>query len=180
MDNFLPEFGRDVPAPSIQQSDNDGRIASIRTQHDAMVDALIANPTLTNAELAIMFNRTQAWTSYVVNSDLFRARLAERRKEIVDPVLQMTVQQRMEAVTAVSLDVLMNKLVTKPDAALALKTVEILTKSQGYGARTEINVNANAGAVAGASAGAIRPQLTKDEWLKEFGNREVLESNDAM
>ena len=43
MDNFLPEFGRDVPAPSIQQSDNDGRIASIRTQHDAMVDALIAN-----------------------------------------------------------------------------------------------------------------------------------------
>ena len=125
-----------------------------------------------------MFNRTQAWTSYVVNSDLFRARLAERRKEIVDPVLQMTVQQRMEAVTAVSLDVLMNKLVTKPDAALALKTVEILTKSQGYGARTEINVNANAGAV--ANSDVVRPQLTKEEWLKEFGNKEVLESNDSL
>ena len=178
MDNFLPEFGRDVPAPSISQSDNDGRIGSIRTQHDAMVDALIANPTLTNAELAIMFNRTQAWTSYVTNSDLFRARLAERRKEIVDPVLQMTVQQRMEAVTAVSLDVLMNKLVTKPDAALALKTVEILTKSQGYGARTEINVNANAGAV--SSSGATRPQLSKEEWLKEFGNKEMVESNDTL
>lgn len=74
MNNFLPEFARDVPVLSISQSDNDGRIGSIRTQHDAMVDAFIANPTLTNAELAIMSSiATNMGLPMLTNSDLFCA-----------------------------------------------------------------------------------------------------------
>ena len=39
-------------------------------------------------------------------------------------------------------------------------------------------MNANAGAV--SSSGVSRPQLSKEEWLKEFGNREMVESNDTL
>lgn len=181
MEAIFPDFSTTTPPPpSRPMGDNEDRIASIRVSHDAMIDALLVNPTITNTELAAMFNRSPTWTSFVVNSDIFRARLAERKKELVDPVLQMSIQQRMEAVTAVSLDVLMKKLVEKPDPALALKTVEVLTKSQGYGARGDVNVSVNASAGAVSTSRAIRPQLTKEEWLREFGNQEVVESNDSL
>lgn len=139
----------------------------LSTIHEAMADYLIMNPTATNIELAIEFSRTPVWVGYVRNSDMFKVLITNRKNSLLDPILTMTLEQKILAITEKSLDVVMEKLETGNSADLALKTLETIGKVQGYGARqagVTIN-NVNAGQVQQTN---IRPIIEKDEWLKNF------------
>ena len=51
-------------------------------RHLSIMDYMLANPRLTLGELALYFGVTPAWLSTVRNSDLFRARMHERRRDM--------------------------------------------------------------------------------------------------
>ena len=108
----------------------------LRYSHKAMADTLIQNPWMTQAELAQMFGRTQAWISVIVTSDAFQAYYASRQEELLDPELRISLRERFVAVTTQSLKVLQEKL-SKPAAEvsenLALRAMEIGAKSLGMG-----------------------------------------------
>lgn len=110
-------------------------IARVRYSHDAMIDMIVANPSVSQGELAAAFGYTQAWVSRVMNSDAFQARLAERKGDIVDPVLVASVEEKLRTLASKSLDVVLDKLETTKSADMGLKALEISTKALGYGAR---------------------------------------------
>lgn len=114
-----------------------GAIARVNYTHDALIDLIIANPKLSQGQLAAHFGYTQPWLSRVMNSDAFLARLAERKKDVVDPVLTLSIDEKLRALADKSLDVVMEKLEATKNPDTAMKALELTTKALGYGARAQ-------------------------------------------
>ena len=112
-------------------------IEKLSYSHKAMIDLLVANPMISQGELARAFGYTQAWISRILRSDSFREQLALRTSEMVDPLVLQSIEQRFEALVTQSLDILEQKLSreAQPSADLALKAAELGSRALGYGAR---------------------------------------------
>jgi hypothetical protein len=78
--------------------------------HEACVEMLVAHPELTQRRIAEMFGYSEAWLSTIICSDAFQARLAQRREEIIDPLLRLSVEERFKAAVNRSFEVLMEKM----------------------------------------------------------------------
>lgn len=113
--------------------------------HQALADVILTNPQITRRELAVMFDRSITWMHYVMHSTAFQIYLEERKKELIDPVIRMTLEERLNSLAVASADILMAKLTSVPeqlaDEKLAIRTLEISSKSLGYGARDRGAVN---------------------------------------
>jgi hypothetical protein len=112
------------------------RPPKMRYSHEGMADMLATNPWMSQNELAIAFGRTPAWVSVIVTSDAFQALLARRKAELVDPELRLTLQERFQAMTTKSLQVLQEKLAKPADQVsdqLALRAAELGAKALGLG-----------------------------------------------
>jgi hypothetical protein len=112
-------------------------IARVSYTHDAMIDLLIANPGIKQGEVAKHFGYTEAWVSRIVNSDAFRARMAARKADLVDPALVSTIDEKLSALASSSLNILLEKLEVTKSADLAVKVLEPTIKALGYGARQQ-------------------------------------------
>jgi hypothetical protein len=125
----LLEEMAEAPAPRHQ-------ITKVRYTHDAMIDLLVANPRVSQNELAAHFGYTPAWVSTVMATDLFKERLEHRRTELVDPEVKASVNERFHAVVTKSLQVLQAKLSKPIDQIpdnLALRAAELGAKGIGAG-----------------------------------------------
>lgn len=119
-------------------------IGRVKYTHDAMIDLILANPSVKQGEIAKHFGYTQAWVSRIMNSDAFLARLAQRKKDIVDPSLILSVDEKLRAVASKSLDIVLEKLEAAPSMDQALSAVTVASKALGYGARqSNLNLQAN-------------------------------------
>lgn len=129
------------------------RMASIQKlnyTHEALVDMIISRPEITQNELAVMFGYQPAWISTVMASDAFKERLVARRGEVVNPVLIASVEERFEALTQRSLEVLQEKLAMPanevPDQ-LALQAAALGARGMGKGgfgsSASQVNVQVN-------------------------------------
>jgi hypothetical protein len=87
-----------------------GEIAKVRYTHDAIIDVILANPKVSQGELAQEFGFTQSWMSIIINSDAFQERLAQRKGELLDPAIRASIENRLEALAKRSLDKLLDKL----------------------------------------------------------------------
>src|SRR6185437_3213754 len=76
-----------------------GPIQKLRYSHEAMIDLLVS----------------ETWISTIICSDLFQARLAERRDQLVDPELRLSLKTQFEGILARSMEVLRHKLSQHPD-----------------------------------------------------------------
>lgn len=121
-----------------------GALQRVRYSHDAVIDLMIARPDLNQGQIAKHFGYTQSWLSRIVNSDAFNARLAQRKTELVDPSLLLTIEEKFKAAVDTSLGILQEKLELTKSPDLALKVAELGTKALGYGARQQnVNVQQN-------------------------------------
>lgn len=140
----IGEFVRQQSAPLIGTESAANAIVRVKYSHDAMIDEMLVNPGISQGELAGKFGYTQVWVSRVVNSDAFLARLAQRKGDIVDPSLALTLEEKFRAMASLSLDVVMDKLAVTKNPDTALKALEISSKALGYGARQQnLNVQQN-------------------------------------
>jgi hypothetical protein len=115
-------------------------IARVNYSHDAMIDLLIANPSITQNALAKHFGYSVAWVSRIRNSDAFLARLAERKEDLVDPTILLTIDERFKAMASASMEIVQRKLEETPNFDQAIVALELSSKALGYGAR-QANVN---------------------------------------
>lgn len=122
-------------------------LQKVRYTHEAMIEAIINSGGLIKQyELAEMFGKTQSWISIILNSDAFKAQLAKRREEILDPELKASLKEKIEGLMARSLDLLMERLDDRqnpPSDQLILRSVELSSRAAGYGARIEVNNTVN-------------------------------------
>lgn len=141
------DFGEAVrrqSAPLLGTASAANALARVKYSHDAMIDHMIENPTISQTELAAMFGYTGAWVSRVVNSDAFLARLAERKSDLVDPAIALTLDEKFRSLASQSLDIIQEKLHLTRNPDTALKALELSTRALGYGARQQnLNVQQN-------------------------------------
>ena len=112
------------------------QIQKVRYTHEDCIDLILAQPGISQNELAARYGYSPAWISVVINSDAFQSRLAARRAELVDPVLAATLNERFRALTVRSLEVLQEKLSLPSQAVpdqLALQAAALGAKSLGLG-----------------------------------------------
>lgn len=145
-------------------------IARVNYSHDAMIDLIIANPALSQNEIAKHFGYSVGWVSRVRNSDAFLARLAERKNDIVDPALALSVEEKLRAIVDKSAEILLDKLNATQSADLALKALDLGGKLAGYGARNQGPVVQNNFVVA-------LPQKATSEtaWAQQHGPQTVID-----
>jgi len=115
-------------------------IAKVSYTHEDMIAALVANPLISQNELAARYGYTPAWVSRILTSDAFQAKLHEKTVECIDPIIRASVQERFKALVSRSLEILEEKL-NKPSEAIpdqfALRTFELGARAAGYGARLD-------------------------------------------
>lgn len=111
--------------------------------HDQIIDCIIANPGISQGEVAAKFGYSQTWMSIMVNSDAFKERLAERRDELVDPVIRASLEEKLHALADISIKTLIDKLTVAPDARTANAALKTVTTALGYGARQQPPQQAN-------------------------------------
>jgi hypothetical protein len=122
------------------------RIDRVSYTHDAMIDLVLGNPMISQNEIAAHFGYGPSWVSIIFNSDAFQARLAERKTEIIDPLVRGQVEEAIKGLVSRSVEILREKL-DCPNAStdLAMEVFKASTRAAGYGARTgstTVNVNA--------------------------------------
>ena len=118
-------------------------IKKVRYSHDAMIDQIIENPAVSQNDLAAYFGYTPGWVSQVINSDAFRERLAERKDELVDPRIRTSIEERIRALADKSIEVLLEKLHQTQNMNVAVRALDVATRSLGYGARPSAAVQIN-------------------------------------
>jgi hypothetical protein len=99
--------------------------------HDAMIDLILQDPTVTSSELSQVFGYSPAWCSRILASDSFQARLAQRKSALIDPIIARSLNDRMRAVAIRSMDVIEEKLAAEPSAQYALDALELATSGLG-------------------------------------------------
>lgn len=115
---------------------NQVQIQSVRYTHDAMIDMIIANPSVKGKELAVLFGFTEGWVSTVINSDAFQERLSQRKGELVDPGILLSVNEKFRNLAHKSLNVLLAKLDMPPSMvpdAVALEGTKIAARALNVG-----------------------------------------------
>lgn len=111
-----------------------GNVDKMNYSHVDMIDFLIANPRATQNQLAARYGYSVGWVSNVMASDAWKALMASRRAELVDPVLTATLTERFEGMTRLSLDRLQQKLeAPQVSDQIVLKAVELGAKAMGIG-----------------------------------------------
>ena len=109
-------------------------IAKVRYSHTDMIDFIIANPWVSQNELASRYGYSPSWVSVVLSSDAFQSAMAARRDEVVDPRLKATLEERFRALTIQSLNRLMEKLdAPVVNDQVALRAAELGAKALGLG-----------------------------------------------
>ena len=139
LDQLLSSVQEDT-APSKWPSGAARGIAKVHYTHDAMIDMLIADPCITQNELALRFGYSAAWISQVLSSDAFKAQLAARKAELVDPAIVASMEARLKGLAMRSMEILEQKLEKAASAVpdqLALQTFALSTKALGLGARPD-------------------------------------------
>lgn len=121
-------------------------IQKVHYTHDAMIDLIIANPAISQNEIAAIFGYTPAWVSIIFNSEAFRERLEERKAELVDPAIVASIETKLRALVDTSTQVVLERLSVTRDPKLALRALEVTTRALGYGAskaaaNAAVNVN---------------------------------------
>ena len=116
------------------------RIIRTHYSHEAMIDVIIAEPTIKQNELAARFEKSVPWISRIIGSDAFQGALVKRREELTDPFLVATIEERFRGLAMQSLDVIAEKLAATQNVDVAMKALDISSKALGFGAR-----NAGAG-----------------------------------
>ena len=96
--------------------------------HEAMVDLILQEPTVTTKELAAVFDLSEGWVSRVINSDSFQARIAERKAQLIDPHIKRALDDRVSSVAIKAITTIDEKLSTEEAGAqYALEALGIAT-----------------------------------------------------
>lgn len=106
--------------------------------HDAMIDAIIADPTISQSELASLFGYTAGWISQVINSDAFKAKLAQRIADLRDPIITASMEEQFKGILARGLEITRAKL-DNPNVSdnFVLRSMDLSAKALGYGAKKD-------------------------------------------
>lgn len=101
-----------------------------RHWYDAIIDAMLENPEAKMYEIAAQLNRSPSTISSIVNTDLFKARYNERRRELSDEIKER-IGLRAAQTADKALEVLHKRLAETPERLPAAVVLDIASKTMG-------------------------------------------------
>jgi len=111
-------------------TDSSNTLKKLTYTHEAMIDLILQEPTVSYKELAEIFGFSEGWIQRVVGSDAFKARLSERKAALIDPVIARSLNERLRGVTVKAIDLISEKLASEEaGAAYALDALGIATSA---------------------------------------------------
>lgn len=116
----------DLPVPSPSRG-----LTRLTYTHEAMVDLIIQEPTVTPGELAEIFGYSNGWINRILASDSFQARLAERKGQLVDPVIAQNLNERLKGVATHAIGIISEKLEAEASASYAIDALGLATQAMG-------------------------------------------------
>ncbi len=122
-------------ATPLETSSISNGIERVRYTHDAMIDLVLQEPHISQDAIGRHFGYSAAWVSRIFNSDSFQARLAERKTELIDPAITLSIEEKLKALTARSLDILLDKVNVGTKTTELISIAELGSKALGYGAQ---------------------------------------------
>lgn len=143
LDQFISETVELAEEPANQgsgatlQTRSSRVVKRLNYSHDGLINLIIANPGISQNQLAASIGYSASWISQVMSSDAFQSKLAARSAELIDPTLRATVEQNLKGIMHRSLAILNEKLSASPDKVpdtLALRSLEVASRALGYGA----------------------------------------------
>lgn len=111
-------------------------IDKVRYTHEALLQFLLANPTVSQGQLAKEFGFTQAWISIIINSDAFQYKLKQRQDEMFKDAVIITLRDKMVGTAHLALDKLGQKLEIAQDINDISDAADMLLRNMGYGNKT--------------------------------------------
>jgi len=107
------------------------QIQNVSHLHEALLNHLILYPNATGAELALAFQRTPAWISTIIHSQIFQAKLAERQDQIFSEAV-IDVRTKLEGVAHAAVEKLGTCLQNTQDPKYVLDVADKALHRLGY------------------------------------------------
>lgn len=125
-------------APAVKSFDHTRGIKTVSYTHEAMIDLILTEPTVTAVELGQVFNYSAGWVSRVIASDAFQARLAERKAQLIDPMVAASLDERLRGVAIHSMSIIQEKLASSSEesAQFAMEALGLATVAMGHQRRS--------------------------------------------
>lgn len=140
-------------------------VERLKYTHEAVIDYIIANPGVRQVEIAAKFGYSPNWVSLLMSSDAFKAKLRERRAEIVNPLLIERVEEGFEAIVRAGQRIVLEKLDASPSPDFALRAMEAAAKAAGYGPKPVAGAQVNQQFIV-----QVPPQAASAaEWAQTYG-----------
>lgn len=137
LDSLFAEIETDGPTTQTERRAAGGDVVEkLRYSHEAMIDLIITDPWISQGKIAKTFGYTESWVCLVMQSDAFQSKLAERKNDLVDPIIRATIEERFRAMLTKSLEILQEKLSRPTDKisdSTVLKAIELGAKAMGIG-----------------------------------------------
>ena len=99
------------------------------------MDWMLENPGGALRDCAVYFGYTQAWVSTVIHSDIFQAKLRERRGDI-EAVVAADIPAKLRAVADIALEKLAAQLESSDNAGFIHETADMVLNRLGYGPKS--------------------------------------------
>lgn len=106
-------------------------------RYDAIINLLLAEPALTNKEIAAKLGKTAVWVSYIMQTDAFQLVYADRRAEH-NAILSTSIGETLQQVAKKSLGLIVKTLDENPEKVKLDQAVAIADKALerlGYGVK---------------------------------------------
>lgn len=111
-------------------------VKRMRYWHEYVIDLMLTNPQLTQGQIAAMLNRSEAWLSRIVNSDMFRAQY-EARRFALNAEVDVSITEKLQSLADIALDQMTERVVQQGNSlpmGVLQETCALALKSLGYGA----------------------------------------------
>lgn len=120
--------------------------------HNAIIDDILAHPGTTQKDIAVRLGKSPVTIGYIVNSDLFKMQLAQRREQFTRDLDERLIG-KIASLAELAIDLTTEKLTTQRTGVPLPLLNDVMTKSLdrlGYGPKTappavQVNVNQNNG-----------------------------------
>ena len=104
--------------------------------HMIIIEQLLMNPGITTTALATATGYSRNWLHKVMSSDAFQAKLAEKQKALIDPIVMATITERIKGLTSRALEVMEERMEGETISLdTALEVFQTTAKSLGLGAQ---------------------------------------------
>lgn len=103
--------------------------------HMVIIDQLLMDPSITTTKLAHVTGYSMNWLHKVMQSDAFQAKLAERQKALVDPLVLNAIKDRISGLASRALEIIEERMDSdKVSLDHALNVFGVTSKAMGMGA----------------------------------------------